>query len=538
MTESHIENVNVTQPPPTPILWMSTAWANGKPRTIPQGKKDPYDTKLQVHGSSPIFIDGMGVMRVSGPVQRIYIMQPHENIRLTCQVRRREINPHDDTSRGHVFEVRTSEHHPEKEDKSGVAYAYYFRYDKGASYKKELTHPHYTGETARKAIEIDFAEWNTVTIECFNTPNGVKLVSKLNGSQVTSFEDTGSWIVPESGRTEIIKDGDPYPGPGQLYPAIILRDTHTDKEYKDVVIEEIRFDLFEFSDLILPYLKEQSSSVGALIDRKYLIKRDEQYHLTDDVLILEKMYLKAGFKLDPSLPFATQKCLANGTAFLGTPKRIITAGHCIAGVDIKNLLLVFGFVFDHLKGSPQSFPESDVYELEKIIDFKREEKEDWAVVELKRPVQNRMVLHRSEKPPVKGTPLYVMGHPIGLPQKTDWGARVKKEASHGINPHIFFSSLNTFGGNSGSPVFNLRTREVEGILIRGERDFNFNRERGEAVISSYYPSKAEEQCTTIQRVENALKAPPQANAPTAQALAKKADINVRSTSPQPTSGRK
>jgi hypothetical protein len=36
---------------------------------------------------------------------------------------------------------------------------------------------------------------------------------------------------------------------------------------------------------------------------------------------------------------------------------------------------------------------------------------------------------------------------------------------------FFVANLDTYGGNSGSPVFNSNTREVEGVLVRGETDF-------------------------------------------------------------------
>jgi len=38
----------------------------------------------------------------------------------------------------------------------------------------------------------------------------------------------------------------------------------------------------------------------------------------------------------------------------------------------------------------------------------------------------------------------------------------------------FTADLDTYGGNSGSPVFNARTHEVDGILVRGEMDFEFH----------------------------------------------------------------
>jgi len=40
------------------------------------------------------------------------------------------------------------------------------------------------------------------------------------------------------------------------------------------------------------------------------------------------------------------------------------------------------------------------------------------------------------------------------------------------SPRYFFKTdLDTFGGNSGSAVFNARTNLIEGILVRGDVDF-------------------------------------------------------------------
>ncbi|MDD5320391.1 MAG: hemopexin repeat-containing protein [Methylococcales bacterium] len=58
-------------------------------------------------------------------------------------------------------------------------------------------------------------------------------------------------------------------------------------------------------------------------------------------------------------------------------------------------------------------------------------------------------------------------HPVGLPTKFGGGATVRDNS-----PSAFFlANLDTYGGNSGSPVFNSSTHEVEGILVRGETDF-------------------------------------------------------------------
>ena len=63
--------------------------------------------------------------------------------------------------------------------------------------------------------------------------------------------------------------------------------------------------------------------------------------------------------------------------------------------------------------------------------------------------------------------MFVIGHPVGLPLKVAAGASVRDAGKIGY----FVADLDTFGGNSGSPVFNTATKKIEGILVRGDTDF-------------------------------------------------------------------
>ena len=74
----------------------------------------------------------------------------------------------------------------------------------------------------------------------------------------------------------------------------------------------------------------------------------------------------------------------------------------------------------------------------------------------------------------KGTELVVIGHPTGLPTKIAGGAWVRQNT----NNVYFQSNLDTFGGNSGSAVFDAETGTVEGILVRGETDYVYDSSRG------------------------------------------------------------
>jgi hypothetical protein len=54
-----------------------------------------------------------------------------------------------------------------------------------------------------------------------------------------------------------------------------------------------------------------------------------------------------------------------------------------------------------------------------------------------------------------------------------------------VNNVYFRANLDTYGGNSGSAVFDANTGVVEGILVRGENDFVT---RGSCRATNYCPA--------------------------------------------------
>ena len=70
--------------------------------------------------------------------------------------------------------------------------------------------------------------------------------------------------------------------------------------------------------------------------------------------------------------------------------------------------------------------------------------------------------------------LYVIGHPNGLPLKIADHAVVNSDVAEST----FQATLDTFHGNSGSPVFNATTHHVVGILTGGAPDFKLLRIEG------------------------------------------------------------
>ena len=91
---------------------------------------------------------------------------------------------------------------------------------------------------------------------------------------------------------------------------------------------------------------------------------------------------------------------------------------------------------------------------------------DYAIIELDREVLDREPVRLNRNSIArKNDRLLIMGHPMGLPLKVASNARVIKNGKN-----FFATNLDSFQGNSGSPVFNLRSGEVEGILVRGKAD--------------------------------------------------------------------
>ncbi|MCP4912151.1 MAG: trypsin-like serine protease [Oligoflexia bacterium] len=182
--------------------------------------------------------------------------------------------------------------------------------------------------------------------------------------------------------------------------------------------------------------------------------------------------------------FSEQYVLPSCSGFLVAPDILVTAGHCMTSeFECKTN----SWVFDYTDGTTE-IDKNNVYKCEKIIDQKLNEKftkiQDYAVIKLDRAVEGRTPLKFRKKGKARtGTKLAVIGHPLGLPQKIADGAKVKfANLGELIRPirsilrkrYYFTANLDTYAGNSGSPVFNKKTGEVEGILVQGAEDFDRN----------------------------------------------------------------
>ncbi len=189
------------------------------------------------------------------------------------------------------------------------------------------------------------------------------------------------------------------------------------------------------------------------------------YKITDNIMEERNLCKDAAF--------SQQLAAGNCSGFLVGKELLVTAGHCVRSqYDCDNLNWVFDYRADlQVAGLSTAYVlGANVYKCKEIVNQALESftKNDFALIKLEREVLDREPLKfRTEGKIADDAEVAVMGYPSGLPLIIADGAKVRKND----HPFFFVTNLDTFGGNSGSPVVDANTGLVEGILVRGENDY-------------------------------------------------------------------
>lgn len=172
------------------------------------------------------------------------------------------------------------------------------------------------------------------------------------------------------------------------------------------------------------------------------------------------------------------------SGFLVKKDIIATARHCVRESTLKELRIVFGYKILDQYTPVTKVSNENVYNCVKIISLVYTPKNngaDWALLQLDREVQGQEVVELSKDDVAPLQPVYVIGHPVGLPLKYAAGARVRS-----VEDALFLADQDLYMGNCGSPVFNSDTHEVIGIVVRDDtRDF---RRTKKGWVSIIYPN--------------------------------------------------
>lgn len=221
-------------------------------------------------------------------------------------------------------------------------------------------------------------------------------------------------------------------------------------------------------------MKQLASSTAGMIKSSQLIK-------TKNGAILPPFTLKESVGVCSSERFEGQPAPFQCSGFLVGPDLLVTAGHCVSD---QQRCSVVSWVFD-FKISPNSLKapvmmkNANIYRCKEVVEAKYEGLADYSLIKLDRPVIGRSPLITRTNGKIKlGTKIAVIGHPSGLPTKVAEGAKVVRNDSS----EYFQANLDTFGGNSGSAVFDSGSGTVEGILVRGAKDYESSDDDGCEVV--------------------------------------------------------
>jgi hypothetical protein len=268
--------------------------------------------------------------------------------------------------------------------------------------------------------------------------------------------------------------------------------------------QDTRMEPFQHSD---SKLKEMAASVAIFVHKNQVDISGNAVTLKGYTLneMSEMGWLVSNAKLPMCADelFSSQTAPGFCTGFLVAEDVLVTAGHCLQKTACADTSIVFGYQMEST-GSLAQVTKEDVFECAEVIVQTLPNQEngylDYALIKLDRPTGRAGLNYRTEDLLQAQDNVAVVGYPSGLPLKIASNAFVMSNDS---SSPFFVANLDTFGSNSGSPVINMDTYQVEGILVRGTIDYVLS-EDGSCVQVNRCPEGGDANCAGENATKMAL----------------------------------
>ncbi|MBI5629986.1 MAG: trypsin-like peptidase domain-containing protein [Elusimicrobia bacterium] len=152
---------------------------------------------------------------------------------------------------------------------------------------------------------------------------------------------------------------------------------------------------------------------------------------------------------------------------LVAPDLVLTAKHCLDDFPCGAIKLVFGYRTSLDGAFPSFVARGEVFSCEKVIRVRKKGYAATALVRLDRSANAKahppIAVHDNSGENLTGREMFYIGYPMGLTVKFVDGFKVIIDRPSPNLPFIF-ADADAYAASSGSPVFDLSTGQIQGVL--------------------------------------------------------------------------
>lgn len=271
---------------------------------------------------------------------------------------------------------------------------------------------------------------------------------------------------------------------------------------QDICSSNFKYDNPEKMKAVAMFVEKSQLIYAGSIEGKMIYKVNSQ-------TLEDSLSEMSGYPVCSSMKYKDEVAPGFCTGFLidenGRNDELMTAGHCLEGSNVSSIRVLFTLAADGRKViSDNSTYAKDLFVTEDqifSIEGNQEFSSDMTIATLNREVLNVEPLEITRKAFFKeGEELEMLGHPSGLTMKVAQGV-VKSDE---IYSNIIQAHISSFGGNSGSPVFDKASGKVAGILVSGQQDYELSYDYGNYCISNSVYTRYDTGGESILKARNYL----------------------------------